>query len=151
MSEEPPSDGREAGSGRFAKGNKASRGRQVGARHKVTLLAEKLFSDDAAKIIKKVVAEAQNGQSWACKLVIERIIPPARDRPTPLDLPKIASPADLPDALARIVDAMAEGALTPSEAAAIVTTLEAYGRASVFAGHEERLAALEARLREGEE
>ena len=121
-----------------------------GTRHRSTMLAEKLFSNDAAAIIKKVVAEAQNGQSWACKLVIERIIPPARDRVTPLDLPKIASAADLPGALAKVVDAMAEGALTPGEAAAIVTTLEAYGRASVFAGHEERLAALEARLREGD-
>jgi hypothetical protein len=147
MSDEPINAGRNP-DGRFAPGARGNpAGKPKGARHKATVLAEKLFSADAAKIIKKVVAEAQNGQSWACKLVIERIIPPARDRPTPLDLPPIASPADLPVALAKIIDAMAEGALTPNEAAAIVTTLEAYGRASVFAGHEERLAALEARLR----
>ena len=138
---EPENAGRDH-AGRFASGRSGNpNGKPKGARTRATMLAEKLFTADAAKIIKKVVAEAENGQSWACKLVIERIIPPARDRPTPLDLPRIASAADLPPALAKVVDAMAEGALTPGEAAAIVTTLEAYGRASVFAGHEERLAA----------
>ena len=114
------------------------------------MMAEKMLGADAADIVKKVVASAKAGEPWAVKLVIERILPPAKDRPTPLELPRMASPADLPGALARVVDAMAEGALTPSEAAAIVTTLEAYGRASVFAGHDERLMRLERRLREGD-
>jgi hypothetical protein len=148
MSETPPfNDGRTTG-GRFAPGHKFSHGMKPGTRHRATMLAEKLFSADAAAIVKKVVAAAKAGEPWAAKLVIERIIPPARDRATPLMLPKMMSAADLPSALARVVDAMAEGALTPGEAAAIVATLEAFGRASVFAGHEERLARLERRLRE---
>ena len=142
MSEPPSDDGRTKG-GRFAPGHKFSHGMKPGTRHRATMLAEKLMAPTPAAIVKKVVEAAKAGEQWACKLVIERIIPPARDRPAPLDLPKMASAADLPDALARVVEAMTGGALTPGEAAAIVATLETYGRASVFAGLEERLARLE--------
>jgi hypothetical protein len=149
MSEPPENSGRKA-DGTFASGNRANpSGKPKGARHRATLMAEKLFAADAADIVRKVVAAAKAGEPWAVRLVVERLIPPAKDRPAPLTLPKMTSSADLPDALARVVDAMAEGALTPGEAAAIVATLEAFGRASVFAGHEERLRILEKRLAEG--
>jgi hypothetical protein len=151
MSEPPGNTGRKQ-DGTFAPGHSGKpSGKPKGARHKATIMAEKLFAGDARDIVKKVVASAKAGEPWAVKLVIERIIPPAKDRPTTLELPRMMSPADLPDALARVVDAMAEGTLTPSEAAAIVATLEAYGRASVFAGHEERLLALEKRLADEED
>jgi hypothetical protein len=56
-------------------------GKPKGTRHRATMLAEKLFDKDAAKIVRKVVAAAQAGEPWAAKLVIERIIPrPATGR-----------------------------------------------------------------------
>jgi hypothetical protein len=148
VSEPPENSGRKA-DGTFASGNRANpSGKPKGTRHRATMMAEKLLSADAVAIIKKLVAAAKAGEPWALRFVAERLIPPVRDRAAPLSLPKMTSAADLPDALGKVIDAMAEGALTPSEAAAIVATLEAYGRASVFAGHEERLARLERRLRE---
>ena len=45
MSEDPLNNGRQA-DGRFAAGNKSSRGRPKGARDRATTIAEKLFAAD---------------------------------------------------------------------------------------------------------
>jgi hypothetical protein len=84
-----PGGGRQTG-GRFAAGNKASRGRPKGARDRASAIAEKLFAADITGIAKKVVEAAKNGESWACKLIIERLIGPAREAPTPLYIGPVA-------------------------------------------------------------
>jgi hypothetical protein len=80
MSEDPLNNGRQA-DGRFAAGNKSSRGRPKGARDRATTIAEKLFAADVEEVVKKVVEAAKNGESWACKLIIERLVGPAREAP----------------------------------------------------------------------
>lgn len=85
MSEPPENTGRKA-DGTFTRGNRVNpSGKPKGARHKATMMAEKVLGADAADIVKKVVASAKAGEPWAVKLVIERILPPAKDRPTPLE------------------------------------------------------------------
>ncbi|HZZ24288.1 MAG TPA: hypothetical protein VFE60_17640 [Roseiarcus sp.] len=87
-------------------------------------MAEKIFSNDLKAVAETTVREAKNGQSWACKLVIERILPPARDRPTPFKLPPIASPADLPPVAVSLIEAVASGELTPGEGDALLGMLD---------------------------
>jgi hypothetical protein len=52
--------------------------------------------------------------------------------------------ADVPNAIRSVVDAMSAGSLTPSEAASIVGTLEAFGRSVVANHYGQRIEALEA-------
>jgi hypothetical protein len=132
--------------GRFQPGQSGNpAGKPRGARHKTTLLAEKLMQDDAADVVKKVIEVAKGGDMTAARIVLDRIAPARRDSPVTIALPKIESAADAAKAMAAILSAVASGAVTPSEAdqvakivAAFVSTLEA----SEF---EARLRALEER------
>jgi len=132
--------------GRFQPGQSGNpAGKPRGARHKTTLLAEKLMQDDAEAVVKAVVDAAKGGDMTAARIVLDRIAPARRDSPVTIALPKIESAADAAKAMAAILAAVASGAVTPSEAdqvakivAAFVSTLEA----SEF---EARLRALEKR------
>jgi hypothetical protein len=132
--------------GRFQPGQSGNpAGKPRGARHKTTLLAEKLMQDDAEGVVKRVIEAAKGGDMTAARIVLDRIAPARRDSPVTIALPKIESAADAAKAMAAILAAVASGAVTPSEAdqvakivAAFVSTLEA----SEF---EARLRALEKR------
>jgi hypothetical protein len=61
-------------------------------------------------------------------------------------LPEITTASDVPGAIGAVLKAMGEGQLSPSDAQAIVASLEALSRSLIYDGHEQRLAALEAFL-----
>jgi hypothetical protein len=88
------------------------------------MAAEALFSADAEEIIKVIMREAKAGANWACKLVIERVIPPERERPTPFQLPPISGPSDLPRVMLTTLSAVAAGTLTLSEGERIIGMLD---------------------------
>ena len=79
MSEPPPDDGRLTGgrtaTGKFAPGNKVSRGKLPGERNRATLMAEQLLSKDAAAAMRKIGAAAKAGEPWALKFIGERFVP----------------------------------------------------------------------------
>jgi hypothetical protein len=79
---------------------------------------------DIEEIAKTVVREAKAGAHWACRLVIMAVLPPARVRLTPFQLPKIAGPADLPDAIKTVIAAGASGEITLTEAERVSQLLE---------------------------
>jgi hypothetical protein len=109
-------------------------------------MAEKLLDKDAAAIIKKLVAKALAGEPWAVRFVAERIIPPARDRATPFELPPITGLGDVPQAVQAVLDAGARGDLSLEDAERIVALLAGLRAAYEGASMAERLAELEARL-----
>ena len=81
VSEDPSNTGRNP-DGTFIRGSRGNpAGKPKGARHRATVMAEKLFAADTKEVVKKVVEAAKNGESWACKLIIERLIGPAREAP----------------------------------------------------------------------
>jgi hypothetical protein len=63
--------------GKFRKGNP---GRRPGARHRVTVLAEKLMEKDVESITNVVIAKALEGNLDAAKIVLERIVPVRKGR-----------------------------------------------------------------------
>jgi hypothetical protein len=107
----------------FQKGQSGNpAGRPIGARHKVTLMAEKLMADDAGKIVNAVIAAAINGDMMAAKIILDRIAPVRRS--TSFHLPAIESRADEPPARMAILEAVANGLLTPSEATNMFDLIE---------------------------
>jgi hypothetical protein len=118
-------------------------GRPRGARHKITLLAEKLMQDDTENIVNAVLTAARNGDMTAARIVLDRIAPARRDNPVLFDLPKIQCPGDAVTASAAILSAVADGILTPGEAGEISKLIEGFIRTLEVAEHEERLARLE--------
>ena len=69
--------------------------------------------------------------------------PPRRDRPVPFSLPKLDTVADAKAASAAILQAVADGELTPSEAADLSKLLEGFTRVIEIAELERRLEVLE--------
>jgi hypothetical protein len=144
---DPPVDTGRKPDGTFALGNRGNpKGRPQGARSKSTLMLEALLSKNMTGIGDVLVREALAGAHWAVKIVIASQLPTAKDRAVQFDLPKLESASDVPAAIRSILDAISAGTLTPTEANAIIAGLEAFGRSSVFDGHEARLQALEAAL-----
>jgi hypothetical protein len=123
--------------GRFAPGNP---GRQRGARNKVTRAAEALLGRDAAALTEKAIELAMAGDATALRLCLERLIPPARERP--LDIDRLSE--DPAAAMGEIIQAVAEGDLLPSEGERLATLVKAKAELTALREIEERLAALEA-------
>ena len=86
---------------------------------------------------------AKAGHSGALRLIFERLLAPQRRRTVEIDLPTIATPADVPRALATVTAAVAAGQLTPDEGASIATMIGATRAALELAEIDQRLRALE--------
>lgn len=123
-------------------------GKPKGARHKTTLIAEKLaierlMEDDAEGVTRRVIEAAKVGDMTAARLVLERIYPVRKGRPVHLDLPEIETVADLPVALSALLSAMGHGEITPEEAAVVANVIEAKRRTLETVELEQRIAVLE--------
>ena len=98
----------------FEKGRSGNpAGKPKGARHKTTLLAEKLMQDDAEAVVKAVVNAAKGGDMTAARLVLDRIAPARRDNPVAFTLPEVTSAADAANAMGSILAAVAAGSSVP--------------------------------------
>lgn len=136
--------------GRFQPGQSGNpAGKPLGARHKTTLLAEKLMADDAEAIVKKIVEAAKAGDMTAARLVLDRIAPARKDCHVTFGLPKIKTPSDAITANAAILKAVADGELTPDEAASVSRLIEGHIKIIEVADIDERLRQLEGRLPNG--
>jgi hypothetical protein len=126
----------------FAPGNP---GRPKGSRHKVSRAVEALLEGEAEALTRKAVEAALGGDVTALRLCLDRLAPARRDAPVRFDLGTLDGPAAALEATARAIEAMAEGELTPTEAAAVVALLESYRKSFETVEIERRLAALESK------
>jgi hypothetical protein len=109
-------------------------------------MLEQLFEDEAGAIARMVVEQAKNGELAAAKLVLERLVPPAKERTIRIELPRVEKAADLPIAMAAVIAAVAEGELAPHEGQALQALLEGQRKAIETLDLATRLSALEGRL-----
>jgi hypothetical protein len=126
--------------GRFAQGNP---GKRKGTRNRTTLAMEKLLDSDAKALTRKAIEMAKAGDQVALRMVLERLLPPRKDRPIRFALPSIRSAADHPAALAAVAEGVAAGHITPSEGQAFAMILEQHRKAVETAELEARIVALE--------
>jgi hypothetical protein len=104
---------------------------------------EELLDGEAEALTRKLVEKALEGDVAALRLCFDRLLPPRRDRPVVFELPKIESVKDVPAAAAAILEACADGTLSPGQAAEIMNLLSTYGRTLADTEIEARIAALE--------
>jgi len=126
----------------FEKGNP---GRRKGARHKVTVAAQALLDGEAEALTRTCIDKAKEGDMTALRLCLERIVPPRKDRPIDISLPKVETAADVAAAHGAIIEAMAMGEITPDEANTVAGVLEARRKAIETVEHEARVSELEAK------
>jgi hypothetical protein len=109
------------------------------------VLAEQLLDGEAATITRKAIELAKQGDLVALRLCLERIVPPRRERPVNFTLPEINSVDHAANAMAIITRAVANGELTPTEAAELSRVIEGYVKAVEATEIERRLRLLEER------
>jgi hypothetical protein len=114
----------------FKKGQSGNpKGRPKGALNKATLAAQHLLDGEAEEITRKVIDLAKQGNPMALKCCLERLLPRRKDRPISLNLPKVKTQADVPQALRAILAAVSRGDITPSEADILAGLVEATHKA----------------------
>jgi hypothetical protein len=129
---------------RFEKGNTyGAAGRPQGSRNSATIALQALLDGEGEAITRKAISMALEGDSTAMRLVIERLIPPTRERRVNLTLPKVTTPADTTVAIRAVLEAVASGELAPGEGQQLAALLEAQRKSIETVQLEERLTALE--------
>jgi hypothetical protein len=118
-------------------------GRPRGSRHKVTLAIEAMLDGEAEALTRKALDLALAGDLTALRLCLDRIAPPRKDRPVAFALPALTAAADAAKASAAIVEAVAIGDLTPSEAGDLSRVVEAFTRTLEATELEQRIERLE--------
>ena len=128
--------------GTFGPGNP---GKPRGTRHKATVAALALLEGEADRLTRKAVEVALTGDVTALRLCLERIAPPRKDAPVTFPLPSMRSAGDAAKAAGAVLEAVADGELTPIEGAHVMGLVDAFRRTLEASEFEVRLAALEAR------
>jgi len=91
-------------------------GRPRGLRSKKSIALEALLDGESEALFSKMIDRAKMGDDISLRLCAERMMAPRRERPVPLALPRVESDADARRASADIMEALAEGEITPKEA-----------------------------------
>ena len=125
----------------FSRGNS---GRKPGSKNRATVLTAALVEGDAQEVLGKAVELAKAGNVVMLKFLLGRILP--RERLIKLDLPRMEFVDDAVEALGRVMGAVSEGRISPSEAAAMATLINSYTRAIDMADVVKRLDTLEAQV-----
>ena len=121
-------------------------GRPKGARHRATVMAEQLLSDDIEAVCAKVVKKARAGDMVAARLILDRVSPVRRGRAAPFALPEIKTTSDIVAAMAAVTKAMASGWLSPGEAGEVAGVVALMRKSIETNEIETRLAQLEQRM-----
>lgn len=128
--------------GRFAAGN---RGKPKGARNRASQVALQLLEGGVQDIAAVVIEQARAGDLTAARIVLDKIVPNAKERTVALpDLPETDTAAGVSKAQQTILEAVAAGAITPGEASTLSTVLEQRRKALETMELERRIQALEA-------
>ena len=132
----------------FKKGESGNpQGRPVGTRNKTTLAALSLIEDEGEQLARKAVELALDGDLPALKLCMDRLLPPAKERPLEaFSLPQLNDQRSVLDALDTIANKLSKGELLPAEATSICKVLEQYRKHFETTELAERLETLERTL-----
>ena len=118
-------------------------GRPQGSRNKATVALQALLDEEGEAITRKAVERAKEGDPAALRLVLERLIPPVRERRLALDLPKVETTGGITAAIGAVLDAVGTGKITPGEGQALAGLLEAQRKNLETLELEARIAAIE--------
>lgn len=103
-------------------------GRPKGVKDRRVALREKLLPH-ADQLIEMVTTFAKSGDMQAMKIVMDRIMPPLKEEPIQITIPKIESAEDCTKAQAAVVNAVASGEMLPSEGQVMANLIDAQRRA----------------------
>lgn len=131
---------------RFQKGQSGNpSGKPKGSPDKRTALRE-LLKPYAGDLIGKAVQLALDGDVGALRICIDRIMPPVKEDPISISLPKISGIDQCTKAQATVLNAVAAGEILPGEGQAMSSLIENQRRAYETTELSKRLEAIEQQL-----
>jgi hypothetical protein len=98
-------------------------GRPIGSRNRRTIAAERLLDAAAENLTSLLIQLAQQGHPIALRMCMDRIAP-IKDRPIAFDLPAMTTARDAATAMGSIVLGLADGELSPGEAAKVAKLVQ---------------------------
>jgi hypothetical protein len=128
---------------KFQQGNPGGPGRPRGSRNKMNLLLDQIAEGEAERMLRKLIADADDGDRVSTRLVLNRIWSAPKGRAIALELPEIRAPRDLLAAHSAIASGLGDGTLTPQDAASLSSVLETHRRAFELVSQEARVEELE--------
>lgn len=125
--------------GQFAPGTS---GNPQGRPKSETAFLRESLADGAADVVKSILKAAKAGDMQACKIVLDRLLPPlkATAQSVHLALPESASPLEIARA---ILSATASGTLAPDLAAQLVSAVGTFCRIEEIEELRVRISSLE--------
>lgn len=147
MKRKPENSGRDQ-AGRFVKGRSGNaQGKPRGAQNKATRAALALLDGQLEEVTQVLVEKALSGDMVAVKLVLDKLIPAAKEAPISagLKLPERLSAESLPEAMEMIVKVVASGDLLPGQGQTLISMLDGLRKSIELSELEKRIAALESR------
>jgi hypothetical protein len=112
--------------GRIVRGALNPAGRAAGSRSHAAILAQQLIGEHAEELVTKAVAMAMAGDSAIMRALLDRLVPPMKERALDLGaLPELQRGSDATEAARVAFGLLAEGQLTVSELTAITKVLAA--------------------------
>jgi hypothetical protein len=130
--------------GGFTKGQSGNpNGRPKGSLNKATILAQELIDNEGELIVRKALELAKSGDGTALRIVMDRLIPPRRDRHVTINLPEISNASDAASAMAAVINEVASGSITAAEAEGLSKLIGDYSKILEVSQIEERLKRLE--------
>lgn len=130
----------------FVKGQSGNpKGKPRGARHAATQISYALMEGNLEEVLATVIERAKSGDMAACKMVLDKVLPNTKDRPIALEMPLINDLNDVGNAQAEILQAVANGSITPNEGERVASIIEARRRSIETIDLEVRISQLEGR------
>lgn len=108
--------------GKFAPGHSGNPGGRSGQ----TQAIRARLAEGAEAVTKKVLAAAKKGDMQACRLILERLVPPIKPSVEPVTFE--LDDTDLPSAAKSLLRAIAEGKLPPDQGRNLILGLGAVAR-----------------------
>ena len=128
----------------FVKGQSGNpKGKPKGVRHAATQISYALFEGNLEEVLATVLERAKGGDMAACRMIIDKVLPNTKERPISLDLPLINDLSGVGDAQVQILQAVANGTITPNEGERIAAIVEARRRSIETIDLEARISRLE--------
>lgn len=118
-------------------------GRPKGSRNRSTQALEAILNGESEALTRKAIEMALDGDTVALRMCMDRLMPIRKDRPITFALPEIETAADLTKATQALLEGVANGEITPSEAAELSKLVEAHTKAIETVDLATRLTALE--------
>lgn len=119
-------------------------GRPKGALNKTTIILQQLIDGEGELVVQKALELAKEGDGTALRLIMDRLIPPRKDKVIEFKLPQINNGQDASVAMTQVIEGVSVGELTPQEGDSLAKLIESAARLVEISLLEARVAALEA-------